>query len=133
MYNSSKIIIGIIIFLGLITYPFWRNVGKAATPPKLEVGTLEKQCVESTPYMKSSHMQLLVQWRDDVVRQGKRVYVNSSGKTFNISLQNTCTNCHSKKTQFCDRCHTYVESAPKCWDCHIEPKEQEQQAARSDK
>ena len=40
MYNSSKIIIGIIIFLGLITYPFWRNVGKAATPPKLELSLI---------------------------------------------------------------------------------------------
>lgn len=132
MYNAGKILIGIIVFLGLVSYPFWRNAGKAAVPPKLEVGTQEKQCVESTAYMKSSHMLLLDEWRDDVVRNGRRIYTNSAGKQFVMSLQNTCTNCHSKKTQFCDRCHTYVDAAPKCWDCHIEPLEQPQKAARSD-
>jgi len=133
MYNSGKIIIGIIIFLGLITYPFWRNVGKAATPPKLEVGTQEKQCVEPTAFMKSSHMQLLDQWRDEVVRNKKRVYVSSTGKTYTMSLQNTCTKCHAKKSEFCDRCHNYVDVSPRCWDCHIAPVEQQQQAARGDK
>jgi hypothetical protein len=132
MYNAGKILIGIIVFLGLVSYPFWRNAGRAAVPPKLEVGTQEKQCVESTAFMKSSHMLLLNEWRDDVVRNGKRIYTNSAGKQFVMSLQNTCTNCHSKKTQFCDRCHTYVDAAPKCWDCHIEPLEQQQKAARSD-
>lgn len=132
MYNAGKILIGIVIFLGLVSYPFWRNAGKAAVPPKLELGTQEKQCVESTAYMKSSHMLLLDQWRDEVVRNGKRIYTNSAGKQFVMSLQNTCTNCHAKKTQFCDRCHTYVDAAPKCWDCHIEPLEKEQKAARSD-
>lgn len=132
MYNAGKIIIGILIFLALVTYPFWRNAGKAAAPPKLEVGTQEKQCVESTAFMKSSHMILLDQWRDDVVRNGKRIYTNSSGKQFVMSLQNTCTKCHAKKTQFCDRCHNYVNADPNCWNCHIPPKEQEQKAARSD-
>ena len=133
MYNSVKVIIGIIIFLGLITYPFWRNAGSAATPPKLEVGTTEKKCVEPIEFMKSSHMQLLDQWRDEVVRNGKRIYVSSTGKEFNMSLQNTCTKCHAKKAQFCDRCHNYVDSKPNCWDCHIEPADKEKQAARSDK
>ncbi len=83
--------------------------------------------------MKSSHMQLLDQWRDEVVRNGKRIYVSSTGKEFNMSLQNTCTKCHAKKAQFCDRCHNYVDSKPNCWDCHIEPADKEKQAARSDK
>jgi len=136
MYNAGKIIIGLIIFLGLVTAPFWYNRGKASPPLKLEVGTQEKQCVEPTPFMKSSHMQLLNEWRDEVVRNGKRVYTSSTGKTYEMSLQNTCTKCHAKKTQFCDRCHTYMDSAPKCWDCHIAPVEPTatgQQAARSDK
>ena len=137
MYDAGKIIVGIVIFLGLIAFPIWYNVGKGATPtpPKLEVGTTEKQCVESTAFMKSSHMQLLDQWRDAVVRNGKRLYTSSTGKTYEMSLQNTCTKCHSKKEQFCDRCHNYVDAAPKCWDCHIPPPEkpasQEKQAARS--
>ncbi|HTY22877.1 MAG TPA: sulfate reduction electron transfer complex DsrMKJOP subunit DsrJ [Desulfomonilaceae bacterium] len=123
MYNAGKIIVGILIFLVLVSVPFWYNRGKAAAPPKLEVGTTEKQCVESTPYMKASHMKLLDQWRDDVVRNGKRIYISSTGKQYEMSLQNTCVKCHAKKTQFCDRCHDYVEVSPVCWDCHIAPKE----------
>ncbi len=123
MYNTGKIIVGIVIFLVLITFPFWYNRGKAAPPPKLEVGTTEKQCVEATPYMKSSHMLLLAEWRDAAVREGKRMYVSTTGKQFDMSLQNTCTKCHAKKTEFCDRCHNYVEVSPTCWDCHIAPKE----------
>jgi hypothetical protein len=133
MYNSGKIIIGIIIFLVLITFPIWYNLGSPSQPPKLEIGTQEKQCVESTAFMKSSHMKLLEQWRDAVVRDGNRIYTNTSGKKYEMSLQNTCTKCHSSKEKFCDRCHNYVDAAPKCWDCHIAPKEQQaqQQAQRS--
>ena len=72
MYNSGKVIIGIIIFLVLVTFPFWRNAGKAAPPPKLEVGTQEKNCVESKAYMRAYHMDMLNTWRDEVVRSGKR-------------------------------------------------------------
>lgn len=136
MYNAGKIVIGLIIFLALILFPLWYNAGKTATPPKLEVGTKEKECVEPIAYMKSSHMQLLDSWRDEVVRNGKREYISSTGKKFEMSLQNTCTKCHAKKEQFCDRCHNYVDSSPKCWDCHIAPQEkqaapQEKQARRS--
>jgi hypothetical protein len=130
---NGKIAIGIIIFVVLVTSPYWYNMGKASVPPKLEVGTTEKACVETTPYMKASHMQLLNDWRDQVVREGHRTYVSSTGKKFeNISLQNTCMKCHAKKTEFCDRCHNYVNADPKCWDCHIEPKETKE-AGRSDK
>jgi hypothetical protein len=132
MYNAGKIIVGIIIFLALFSVPFWYNVGKSATPPKLEVGTTEKQCVESTAFMKSSHMTLLNDWRDDVVRNGKRIYVSSTGKKYDMSLQNTCVKCHAKKEEFCDRCHTYLNASPNCWDCHISPefKPAEKQAAQ---
>ena len=68
-------------------------------------------------------MKLLDQWRNDVVREGKRIYISSTGKQYEMSLQNTCAKCHAKKSQFCDRCHNYVEVSPKCWDCHIAPKE----------
>ncbi len=136
MYNAGKILIGLIIFLALILSPLLFNVGKTAIPPKLEVGTKEKECVESVAYMKSSHMQLLNTWRDEVVRNGKREYISSTGKKFDMSLQNTCTKCHTKKEQFCDRCHNYVDASPKCWDCHVAPEQkaapQEKQARRSD-
>ncbi|MDX1708870.1 MAG: sulfate reduction electron transfer complex DsrMKJOP subunit DsrJ, partial [Desulfobacterales bacterium] len=67
---------------------------------------------------------LLDVWRDAVVREGKRIYVNPAGKEFNMSLSNTCLDCHSNKAEFCDRCHNYASVRPYCWSCHIEnPKE----------
>jgi hypothetical protein len=125
MYDSGKVIAGIIIFLVLITFPLWYNLGSgsATKAPELEIGTKEKQCVESKEFMKASHMKLLNQWRDWVVRDGKRVYTSTTGKQYTMSLQNTCTKCHSSKEKFCDRCHNYVDASPKCWDCHIAPQE----------
>jgi len=131
MYDAGKIIIGLIIFLGLVLSPYLYHFGKPTTPPKLEVGTTEKQCVESTPFMRSSHMELLAAWRDQVVREGKRKYVSSTGKEVDISLQNTCTKCHAKKAEFCDRCHNYLSVAPNCWDCHIAPEDKSKLTARS--
>ncbi|MDQ7785629.1 MAG: sulfate reduction electron transfer complex DsrMKJOP subunit DsrJ [Desulfomonilaceae bacterium] len=131
MYDKGKIIIGVIIFLALLLSPFLYQLGKPVTAPTLVLGTKEKQCVESLAFMKSSHMVLLDTWRDEVVREGKSLYVNSAGKPYNMSLQNTCMKCHTTKTQFCDRCHDYLDVAPNCWDCHIAPKEKEQQVARS--
>jgi hypothetical protein len=75
--------------------------------------------------MKREHMQLLNDWRDRVVRDGDTIYTNAEGKTFTISLQNTCMKCHSNKSKFCDECHNYAAVKPYCWDCHIAPKEKQ--------
>ena len=54
------------------------------------------------------------------------MYTNRKGKTYNMSLSNTCMDCHDNKAEFCDRCHDYASVRPYCWDCHIEnPKEKE--------
>ena len=81
------------------------------------------QCVADTAYMRTSHMTLLNYWRDEVVRDGDRIYMSASGKAFNMSLSNTCFECHTSKVKFCDQCHTYLAVDPFCWDCHIVPKE----------
>ena len=74
--------------------------------------------------MTTQHMQLLDVWRDSVVRDGNRLYINAEGKSYNMSLSNTCLDCHSNTTEFCDRCHNYASVTPYCWDCHIaNPKE----------
>ncbi len=73
--------------------------------------------------MRDSHMKLLIQWRDQVVRENKRLYKGSDEKTHTMSLTNTCLNCHSNKEQFCDQCHNYVGVTPTCWNCHIIPEE----------
>ncbi len=127
MYDKGMVIIGLCIFVVVITFPFWFNLGNAAPAPepKLTGKAAEdgQQCVESKEYMKTEHMQILNEWRDTVVRDAKRIYVNNNGKKFNMSLTNTCLDCHTEKAEFCDKCHNYASVSPYCWECHIDPKE----------
>lgn len=127
IYNKDQVVAGLVIFIALVSFPFWYNHGKAAPAPKVELtkeAKAAKVCVRPTEFMKAEHMQLLDLWRDTVVREGKRMYVNEAGKAFNMSLSNTCLDCHSNKAEFCDRCHNYASVDPYCYDCHIDnPKE----------
>ena len=47
----------------------------------------------------------------------------ADAKRYEMSLQNTCMECHTSKKEFCDQCHDYMAVAPFCWDCHVAPKE----------
>ena len=129
MYDSGKIIAGLIVFVLFVTFPFLSNMGKASAKPKPSIDTpvinqmAVKKCVESKEFMRAEHMQMLNNWRDSVVRNGDRIYVNTAGQSYNMSLQNTCMNCHSNKKKFCDECHNYMGVSPYCWTCHIAPKE----------
>lgn len=129
MYNGGKIIIGLLIFIGFSTFPFLLSLGKAVAKPEPKLDTpeiqkmVDKKCVESKEYMKTEHMVMLDVWRDSVVRDGMRLYEAKDGKTYDMSLQNTCMKCHSSKKKFCDECHNYVAVKPYCWDCHIAPQE----------
>jgi hypothetical protein len=127
MKDKKFIIAGVIVFIVIATFPFWYNRGKAAPAPEpqlTEKAKAAKVCVRSTEYMRAEHMQLLDLWRDSVVRRGDRIYVNPGGHEYTMSLTNTCLDCHSNKTEFCDRCHNYASVRPYCWDCHIDnPKE----------
>ena len=136
MKNAGKIVIGVVLgFAVFFGFPFYYNIGKANVAPQLKYDTPailqwekehgKKECVEPKVFMQQEHMQLLNKWRDSVVRNGDRIYLNSQGKSFPISLQNTCLNCHSNKTKFCDKCHTYLGVKPYCFSCHIVPKEKE--------
>ncbi len=127
MFNTKLIMAGLVVFLAIVTSPIWVNFGNSAPAPELvlsEKAQAAGACVREKDYMKAQHMQLLDVWRDTVVREGNRLYVNAEGKSYNMSLTNTCLDCHSNKTEFCDRCHNYVSVNPYCWDCHIDnPKE----------
>lgn len=133
MYNGGKIIAGLIIFIGLFTFPIFYNMGKTSTMPEPKLDTpaikelpeAERKCVESKEYMRANHMQLLDEWRDLVLREGNLVYESTGGKKYIMSLQNTCMHCHSNKKEFCDKCHNYANVKPYCWSCHISPKENE--------
>ena len=123
MKDKKKILAGLAVFIAAITFPFWYNMGKAAPAPEVELtakAKAAKVCVMPTAYMKAEHMQLLDVWRHNVVRNGECAFVNAEGKLFNMSLSNTCLDCHSNKEQFCDRCHDYASVRPYCWDCHID-------------
>jgi len=129
MYDRGKIGAGLLIFLVLATFPFWYGKGKTAVPPALSLDTPEirkltvKECVEPTAYMRASHVELIDSWREAVVRDGNRLYVNRGGKKFVMSLSGTCLGCHSNKGKFCDTCHDYTGVKPGCWSCHVVPKE----------
>lgn len=133
IYNGDKIIPGLIVFLIVVMFPVWYGRGKAAPAPQPKIDTpviqqmAEKKCVLSKDEMRTGHMQMLNDWRTQVVRNGNRIYVAADGKQYNMSLQRSCMECHSNKTQFCDTCHNYagltLGSNPYCWTCHIAPKE----------
>lgn len=121
MYDSSKVIPGIIIFVFLITSPIWYNMasGKASYVPQVKIDSNQTQCVESKEYMRANHMNLLADWRIEVVRGERRIYKASDGKEYEKSLTNTCMSCHLDRTEFCVKCHDYAAvKQPYCWNCH---------------
>ena len=125
MYDGGKIIIGVLVFLALITFPIWYNVanGKAGYTPELERAAHGDNCVRDSAWMVGHHMDLLNTWRDEVVRQNDRFETGPDGLVYEKSLSYTCLDCHQNKDKFCDRCHNYMGVTPYCWDCHIVPKE----------
>jgi len=128
MYDSGKIITGILIFIILLTFPVWYNIvmGENCVPVLVKpTADGQTECVKSASYMRTLHMDLLNEWRDDVVRDGVRFFKTASGKTYEMSLSKTCIQCHSNKADFCDQCHNYLAVTPYCWDCHVEPEKME--------
>ena len=128
MYKGGKIIVSLIIFIAILTVPFFYNNGKINEGPKINLNSPailqlgDKQCVEPPEWMRANHMQLLLKWRDEAVRKGQTVYLNSQGKSFEIGI-NTCLNCHYNPAlkptdQFCVSCHNYAAVKPNCWSCH---------------
>jgi hypothetical protein len=125
MRDRIWITAGLALFVAAVAAPFWsahtaaKDLGKI---PDLTLPANEKQCVAPAGTMRAAHMQMLVSWREDVVRRGDRKYVAFNGKVYEKSLTKTCLGCHNKG-QFCDRCHSYAGvSGPYCWNCHNEPK-----------
>jgi hypothetical protein len=121
MYNARFIMAAALAVLALFTAPFWLSV-KEYGRPELKLPSGEKECIEPVAFMRSEHMQLLNEWRDQALRAENRVYVASSGRKWEISLQNTCMKCHNDAEKFCDACHVSNSVYPYCWTCHIAPK-----------
>jgi len=121
MHDAGKVIAGLVIFLGVLTSPMWYQAmkGAAAGAPELKIESESPVCVAETSYMRSLHMDLLDDWRDEAVRDGDRLYVGLGGAEYDKSITGTCLgSCHSNKEEFCDQCHQYVGAEVYCWDCH---------------
>jgi len=127
MYNKSWVIAGLIFFLFLVTFPFWKKIiatndATSQIPqPVLAAGLSESgaHCIEDRAFMRAKHMILLNEWRNEAVRHNKKIYKNSRGEEFKKSLTGTCLKCHSNKEEFCDTCHKSVGAHPYCFDCHF--------------
>jgi len=123
MRDRGLIIGGLAVFLAVITFPVWYNLaaGTGSRPPQLKLPVQEKECVAPVTYMKTSHMQFLIDWREGAVRNNVRTFTAYNGKSYNVSLTGTCLKCHVSQADFCGRCHDYAGVTPHCWDCHSDP------------
>jgi hypothetical protein len=113
----------LLVFLAVATYPFWyaRLAGTTPAGPDPKLPREERQCVAPTAYMRASHMDLLIDWRELVVRRGETTFVAGDGRRYTMGLSKTCLRCHTSKAEFCDRCHDYAAVSVPCWDCHVDP------------
>ena len=133
IYDGKYILVGLLVFIGLATFPIWFDHGKAVAPadPSLKTavisGMMSKHCILPKEQMITEHMKILNVWRTQVVRYGQRVYVAPNGEKYQMSLETECFRCHSNKAEFCDRCHTFAglekASDPYCFSCHVVPSE----------
>ncbi len=125
LYNGGKITAGLVLFVVLAAFPLLYNVtvGENAERPTLELPdkSVHPNCVAPVEEMRSAHMDVLNDWREQVVRDGERIYTAFDGKEYEMSLSQTCLDCHANKEEFCDRCHVYMDVTPYCWDCHNVP------------
>lgn len=127
MYDTGRVLFGIIIFIAIFTSPFWINLagGQSGITPILKLPDGVDKCIHDTEYMKNYHMNLLDDWRDLVVRENKRFYyvdgdlIYINGVPMEMSLTKSCMTCHNNKAEFCDQCHNYLDVNPYCWDCHV--------------
>lgn len=120
MYDTAKVVLGLGIFVVVMSFPFWWGVVFNKDLPEIPTPEDTRPCVESAEFMRASHMDLLNNWRDAVVRDGVREYTSgNTGKPYEMSLSNGCLGCHDKD-ESCDACHDAANVKPHCWECHVE-------------
>lgn len=127
MRDFRWIAFGLALFVLLFALPFWVNLGKnpqqTQPPPILQDAKTmqelaEKLGVKNGDEFREKHRQMLSEWKQSVVRDGKRVYVTKDGREVQMSLENLASQPES-----CSTCHDYAGiKKTSCWDCHAEPK-----------
>ncbi|MEW6743545.1 MAG: sulfate reduction electron transfer complex DsrMKJOP subunit DsrJ [Planctomycetota bacterium] len=122
LFDKRKVLTGLGIFLVLMLFPIWYSAaaGKISVIPQPKVDDSRGHCVAPRETIRVSHMELLNEWRDAVVREGERFFVTEDNRRFERSLTRTCIGCHTDRKEFCDQCHDYVSVRPNCFDCHHE-------------
>ena len=126
MYDRGKILIGIGVFLVLVLLPAWYVAARGGQNeiPEIDRTTKAPTCMRDPAWMRASHMDLLDEWRHDVVRgTGPSWDTDTGGTRRPKSLTGTCLGCHASQQAFCARCHDSMGVNNSCWDCHHIPGE----------
>ena len=129
LYHGRYILPALAAFLVVATLPVWRGAAARGSGFQSPPNPQGQRCIEPKSVMRAEHMRLLIRWRDEVVREDRRVYIASDGRPWEKSLVKTCMACHGhadakgKSTTAataCDECHAYVNVKPDCWNCHLD-------------
>ncbi len=119
MIDRVMIVSGLVTLVVLATSPLW--LGARQELPLLGLPAGHEPCVEPGAVMRREHAAILARWRDAVVREGRRTYRTSDGRSVRMSLSGTCLGCHTEPSKFCDRCHAWAGERPDCFACHLRP------------
>lgn len=126
-YFASRVFsIAVAVAVGLATSPFWYGAaagGRPARPAPAIAEAAGEACVLPLDRIRVEHPALLAAWRDEAVREGRRMRgaAGHGAAGLEKSLTGTCLRCHADRAAFCDACHTDLAVAPTCWECHVDP------------
>ncbi len=134
LYHGAYILPTLALFLVAATLPVWRGAVIRRPGFQSPPNPQGQRCIEPKGVMRTEHVRLLKRWRDEVVREDRRLYVARDGRAWEKSLVKTCLSCHQPATlpinhqpatinpsaaAACDECHQYVNAKLDCWNCHL--------------
>ena len=138
MSDKPIIVAGLAVFIVVVTFPVWYTLGfsEDPSPPNLEIP--QGKCVKDAEWMRANHMNLLKEWRNDMVREADKSQIEINGEKYEKSLTKGCMICHVNRQTFCYECHKYTNAVQllplrgsettqrgiRCWNCHIEPRKE---------
>ena len=106
MKSKALIVMGVVIFLLIVLFPFWYMRGKAAPAPEVELTPKAKaalECVRSTEYMQAEHMHLLSEIKHDhdavIVAQPAQSAETSIETTVNVRVMVCFMTCLIKVSE----------------------------------
>ena len=88
--------IGILVFILVMAVPAIIDIDKssAAQEPEISLDTpainamgADAKCIYDTEYMRHHHMEILADWKVQVVRYNNDILITKDGKEYHMSLQ----------------------------------------------